>query len=236
MENFPSNSHEARLVGNDLPNATPETEDKPRVKQAVRTPAEVTKMPLHNRLFRAFGGIDGRTVVENFVRGILIPTAKEMGIKTVDDLAHNLKVQVRAAFGDTRPVPRSPSLFNGSGPVGNSPRASRIPYDGYSRPTPREDRLEPDRVRRPASRYHDVNDYVIDSQAEALDVLDVLRDMILTMGFVTVHDFKETIQVEPEHTDIEWGWENLDSRSIQPIRIRDGRYRLNLPRPVYLAN
>lgn len=234
---FPSNSHESRLVGN----TTPQTDGEETVKKVdpVVTNARVRKTPLHNRLMRSLGGADGHTVIDHIVNRILIPAAKDLLIKAVDDLAQGSKVRVRQALGDNSPLARSRSPIVGNSPLSSNRPTTRISYDGYSRnrPAPREDdRREKPRRPAPRSRYHEPNDYLMDSMVKAMEVLEVLRDLIRQFGVVTVSDFKEALDYEPTHTDVEWGWVDLSSPDIRPMRHRDGYYNLNLPVPDYLGD
>jgi hypothetical protein len=48
-------------------------------------------------------------------------------------------------------------------------------------------------------------------------------------GQVTVAQLYALTGIRAEHTDNKWGWTNL--KGAQAVRLRDGRYLLDLPRP-----
>lgn len=71
-----------------------------------------------------------------------------------------------------------------------------------------------------------VDNFIIDTRADAQNVLDGLRDHILTFGMVTVADYYDLIGVEPKYTDNNFGWDDLQSVRVQPTR---GGFILLLP-------
>ncbi len=76
----------------------------------------------------------------------------------------------------------------------------------------------------------DVNDIVVATRDDAVDVLCGLRDIIDDYGFATVANLKDLVGITERHTDHKWGWESLEGAGHR--RVRDGGYLLVLPRVV----
>ncbi len=76
----------------------------------------------------------------------------------------------------------------------------------------------------------DVNDIVVATRDDAVDVLCGLRDIIDDYGFATVANLKDLVGITERHTDHKWGWESLEGAGHR--RVRDGGYLLVLPRVI----
>jgi hypothetical protein len=105
----------------------------------------------------------------------------------------------------------------GGGYTNYSRMASRVP--GASDPRPP--------ISRQQRAQHDFSDIIIQSRAEAEDVLDGLRNLIHQYEVASVSDFYGLVGLTGEFTDDKWGWYDLRSASIRAIR---GGYVLMLPR------
>ena len=98
--------------------------------------------------------------------------------------------------------------------------ADRVSYSSYS-----------DRERRPAVNRINVaysyDDIILDSRAEAMDVLSRMEEIIDAYRVVSVADLYDLVGVRGNFTDNKYGWTNLNSADV--IRVRDG-YQIKLPR------
>jgi hypothetical protein len=79
---------------------------------------------------------------------------------------------------------------------------------------------------------HDFTDIIIATRGEAEDVLDRMRDLINEYQVATVSDFFDLVGLTGEFTDDKWGWYDLRSATIRPVR---GGYMFVLPRTQPIA-
>ena len=56
-----------------------------------------------------------------------------------------------------------------------------------------------------------------------------MDELITEYKMVTVSDLYDLVGISGKYTDCKYGWTNL--RNVEPIRVRDGGYMLNLPKP-----
>lgn len=83
-------------------------------------------------------------------------------------------------------------------------------------------------------KSRDIDDLYLESQGDAITVLDDLRWRISEYGEATVYDLYDAVGVSTDYTDQSWGWTNLDEADA--VRVRGGSYLLRLPRPKHLKN
>jgi hypothetical protein len=138
---------------------------------------------------------------------VLLPAFKNM---LSDGVSKGVE---RLLFGDAHPSRSSRTGYTNYNP------ARRIPGSPYNDPRPP--------LSRQARTTHNFDDIIISSRAEAEDVLDRLRDLINEYEVATVSDLYDLVGLTGEFTDDKWGWYDLRSASVQPIR---GGYLLRLPR------
>ncbi|MBQ9014468.1 MAG: hypothetical protein IJ094_13125 [Bacilli bacterium] len=74
-----------------------------------------------------------------------------------------------------------------------------------------------------------MDDIILESRADAEDVIDNLIDYIDKYGTTTIADLYELIGKRTEYTDNDWGWKDLSTARVRPVR--EG-YLLELPRPI----
>lgn len=85
---------------------------------------------------------------------------------------------------------------------------------------------------RRARETHDFDEILLETRAEAEEVLAKLGDMINRYDSVSLSDLYQLVGLTPTYTDEKWGWTNLEEASYS--RVRNGGqpvYLLNLPRP-----
>lgn len=151
-----------------------------------------------NGILASFINDDLQDIKKYIVEDVLIPTIK----KTITDVVKN-----------------SIDMFF-YGEVSRSTRSnsSRISYSSYY-----------DRDREPRSRRNSllIDDIVLESRAEAEEVLDRLDEMIEEFGMASVLNLYDLIGVTAPFTADKYGW--TDIRNATAVRVRDG-YLLKLPR------
>lgn len=98
----------------------------------------------------------------------------------------------------------------------NRRRYSKVSYRGYY-----------ERNSQPYSFSTD--DIILESRKEALKILDDMREILDTYGFVTVADMYDKADVPCPFTSNKYGWTSLNNAEV--VRVRMG-YKINLPRPI----
>ena len=117
-------------------------------------------------------------------------------------------------------------LNNGETRKGNrrSSASSRVSYRSYY------EREENDRERDRSSRHdrgYSYDDIILESRAEAEEVITRLDELIDVYGIASVADLYDLVGIRDQHTDNKYGW--TDVRSATHTRVRDG-YLLKMPR------
>lgn len=152
-----------------------------------------------NSILASFINDDLQDIKKYIVEDVLIPTIK----KTITDVVKNSIDMF--FYGE---VSRSRS------------NSSRISYSSY---------YDRDRESRSRSRRNSllIDDIVLESRAEAEEVLDRLDEMIEEFGMASVLNLYDLIGVTAPFTADKYGW--TDIRNATAVRVRDG-YLLKLPR------
>ena len=151
-----------------------------------------------NGILSSFINDDLQDIKKYIVEDVLIPTIK----KTITDVVKN----------------SIDMFFYGEVSRPNRSNSSRISYSSYY-----------DRDREPRRRRNDllIDDIVLESRAEAEEVLDRLDEMIEEFGMASVLNLYDLIGVTAPFTSDKYGW--TDIRNATAVRVRDG-YLLKLPR------
>ena len=151
-----------------------------------------------NGILSSFINNDLQDIKKYIVEDVLIPTIK----KTITDVVKN----------------SIDMFFYGEVSRPNRTNSSRISYSSYY-----------DRDREPRRRRNDllIDDIVLESRAEAEEVLDRLDEMIEEFGMASVLNLYDLIGVTAPFTADKYGW--TDIRNATAVRVRDG-YLLKLPR------
>ena len=172
-------------------------EDKNKVDKIVKGKVKTKKK---NSLLASFINDDLQDIKKYIVEDVLIPTIK----KTITDVVKN----------------SIDMFFYGEVSRSNRSNSSRISYSSYY-----------DRDREPRSRSRRnsllIDDIVLESRAEAEEVLDRLDEMIEEFGMASVLNLYDLIGVTAPFTADKYGW--TDIRNATAVRVRDG-YLLKLPR------
>lgn len=200
MEEYPANSHKSKA---------PDEKEKPEAL----TQARQRKKPLGKRMSDTFVGGDARGVWGYVFVEVLIPAAKDMIADAVRESTE------RILFGEARPRNTRTGGKNGY-----------VAYRSASSPTPREGvRSEPRSLSRRARAKHEFDEIIIDTRAEANEVLDRMYEMMDRYQAVTVSDLYDMVGISANFTDEKWGWRELPGAKVH--RVGDQGYLLNLPAP-----
>lgn len=199
---YPGNSHTSKeLVIGD---------DIPSRNVTKVANATLKKKSFLSKVGGVFFGSDTDNVGSYILYDILIPAAKNTLSEMVSSGIEML------LFGENRRTS-----------VRRDRDKSYISYNSISRDRSDRDRSAAYRVR----ANHHFDEIIIDSRAEAEEVLSSLVELIDTYGVATVSDFYDLIGMTSDFTDNKYGWKNLNRSSVN--RVRDG-YILSMPRPIPL--
>lgn len=206
--NFPSNSK-----------STPPAGEPKKVEKVITSEVRSRPKSLGTRLKQALIGGDSKSVIQYVIVEVLIPQAKDM---IADAATQGFE---RLIFGDNRSSSRRPS---------NRTVGSRhTNYTGYSargnRPMGSAIREERGTV---SLRSYEVDELIFDTRPDALAVLERMYEMLEEFKAVSIADVMAMIEKSSSHTDLKWGWEDLQGSDIR--MVRGGGYLLHLPRPISL--
>lgn len=200
MEQFPANSKKAKV----------EPEVKKKVERVTSGEAKIRKKPLSKQFASTFIGGDARSAGEYMIFNVLVPAAKDA---LADAFSQGFE---KLIFGESRTGRRSPvSQVPGHISYNRFSGANKMPQARQS-------------LSRRARANHEFGEIVLQSRAEAEQVIERLFDIVERYDTASVADLYELIGITGTHTDHKWGWSEL--RGADVARIRDG-YLLDLPEP-----
>lgn len=199
---FPSNSHKRK-----------EETKKPEKKVEKVTSGKVVKQKktLGKKFTETFLGDNIESVSSYIIYDVIIPAAKNMISDTVSNGIEML------LFGQTR-----------GSRTRRDKGKSYVSYSNYYKDRGR------DRDRQVSQRNrarHNFDDIILESRGEAEEVLSHLVDLTEDYGMASVADLYDLVGVTSNFTDNKYGWDNLSSGRVVPVR---GGYLLELPRPIVL--
>jgi hypothetical protein len=208
---FPSNSNKSKQRS-----STEDTEKK-EIKSIVSGPVIRKRKSLGKRFLETFFGDDTTNVGGYIIHDVLVPAAKS----TVSDMiTGGIEMLL---FGERRRDDR---------------RGRSGGYTSYSSYyNKRDDRRDRDITERrdahkPSYSRHSYDEIILASRHEAKDVLDTLIDLVEEYGQASVADLYELVSITGNFTDNNYGWTDLRTASIRPVR---GGYLVNLPKPVLIT-
>lgn len=150
---------------------------------------------------------DMMDIKDYVIQDILIPTIKN----TIEDMITN-GISMLLNNGETR-----------KGSSRRSSTSSRISYRSYYE----REESERDRDRGRRDRGYSYDDVILESRAEAEEVIARLDELIDVYGMASVADLYDLVGISGQYTDNKYGW--TDVRSASHVRVRDG-YLLKMPR------
>ena len=201
MDNYKPNSHKYKEDNK------AGAEERQKFDKITKGAVVTKKKSEINKLKDIFVSEDIKSVKSYILMDVLVPAIKD----AIEDIVTNgIRMILR---GDTS-ARRSSSA------------ASKISYRDYYD----GDRRNNDRFRnetRPVTKYS-YDDIILESKGEAEAVLDRMGEIIDIYGMVRVADLYDLVGVTGDYTDNKYGWTNISG--AKPVRVRDGRYMLDLPR------
>ncbi len=189
---------------------------KEKVEAVVSAGGVVEKKKTVGAKFRALiGGVDAKSAATYVVVEVLFPAARgllaDVGKTFVDQVFYpHSTAPGRRIYG-----PTSGSRVTYNAPTGYRPAGSRPPLGvrpGITAPS----------AQRPSTEY------VIASRKEAELVVERLGDLLDNYQVVTVADLHDLMGLPTVHTENKWGWDNLRTVDIRPVR--DG-HMIIMPTP-----
>lgn len=206
MDDYPGNSRKAAEA------AKPEESNKKKIEQVTSTAGVRRKKSLSKRMADIFVGGSFKSALNYVFLDVLIPATKDM---IADAGGQALE---RILFGESRHGNRSRASGHNNG------------YINYSRYStgPQRRREDPRDVSRRSRAAHNFDEIVLNSRAEADQVLERMYDLLSRYEAVTVADLYDLAGVTSDYTDGKWGWTSLEGAGV--TRARDG-YLLDLPKP-----
>jgi len=199
---YKPNSHRYREEQSTVP------AERKKVEKVVKGVVKTKKKSEVRKLADIFVAEDAHTVKDYLIQDLLIPSIKN----TILDLI----------------VEGATIIFKGES--GRSRKSnSSVDYVSYRRYADRYDRDDRRYSERSRTSYG-YDDIILESRAEAEEVLTRMDELIDTYGFVTVADLYDLVGKSCNYTDNKYGWTNL--RSAEPVRVRGGDYMLRLPKAV----
>lgn len=200
MEQFPSNSRRSAR-----------TPDEPKkVERVVTGAVHRRKTPLGRRVSQNLLGGDVQSVWGYVFGEVLIPAARDM---VADAVSGGVE---RMIFGEASSTVRRGRRSSG-----------HVAYNRYSSPSS-SSRPEPRReISHRGRATHSFEEIILESRAEAQEVLNRMDYYIDKYDTVSVAELYELVGVSGNYVDDKWGWTDLRGASI--ARTRDG-YLLNLPK------
>ena len=201
MENYKSNSKSTR-------NQEKEEPKKEKLQKIVKGTVKTKKKNGFFEMFLAGSLVD---LKEYVLEDVLIPAVKNV----IEDVVTNGISMMLNGETSTRRKKSSPS--------------SRISYRSYYDRDDRDRDRDKDRGRRSAGYAYD--DIILETRAEALDIISRLEELIDMYGTASVADLYDLVGISGQHTDNKYGW--TDVRNADTQRVREG-YLLKMPRAIPL--
>lgn len=185
-----------------------ETERAEReVKKVERVVNGKVKSKKKNKFADTFISEDAASVKEYIIFDVLIPAAKN----AISDMV-TTGIQMML-YGEVRGTSKT--------------KGSKVSYSKYY-----DDRRDRDYDRRSRTRAgYDYDEIILESRAEAEEVLNSMDELLERYGLVSIADLYDLVGITGNYTDNKYGWTNLRHASVQ--RLRDG-YLLKLPRAIPL--
>jgi hypothetical protein len=181
----------------------------------------VRRRPSLGKQFKhTFFGGDAKTAVQYMLLNVLLPSAQEMFLETLQ------AGMERLVYGESRPR-RGPM----GGPMGGA--LGHVAYNRMSQARsmgPPGAASPPPAISRRARSTHAFDEIIIPTRNEAEEVLDRMHDILSKYESVTVADLYELTGVSSAHTDHKWGWTDLRGARVGRVRGQGG-YLLDLPAP-----
>ena len=204
MSEYPSNSREVRPLRPVGPNEKP-------AEKIIKGSVIRQKPSLGKRLRSMFFAEveDDKNIIDYVVGEIMVPALKDM---IMDSFQEGMN---RTFYGNSRSSRRSR--------ISSTTTSNHTPYHRMS--SPNRDRPIP--IRRVRTGY-DFNEIILETRADAIDVIEKLRADIERYQIVSVRELYEAVGETFSPTDNNFGWDDLSTASV---RHTNSGYLLVLPQP-----
>jgi hypothetical protein len=206
---IPANSHKTR----DTRVQPKDAEPPAPIEKIIEGKVVTEKTPWYRRYARTFIADDAQSIGDFLVLEILIPGFKNLLSDTIKGSTD------RILYGGSRVNRRDGYARGGS---------IRTRYDRMASgdaPDSRRSLSRDERAR------HDFDRVVLDSHAEAVDVIEALIDRIARYRAASVSDLYSLVGVTGSFADRNYGWTDLTMAEVRQVRRG---YLLDLPRPEVL--
>lgn len=211
-EKFPSNSNKSKTE------MVPEKPPTKKIEKVITGTAKQKKKGFGKRLAEIFLEDDSKSVGNYILHDVLIPAAKSM---ISDMVGGGIEMLL---FGEKRGT-RTRREGNRSYTSYGSAYQSSIRDRDKPRERDRRDISTTSRAR------HDFGEIILETRGEAEMVLSHMVDQIVEYGVVSVADLYALVDIESSYVDGKYGWYELHGDDTYASRLRNGGYRLNLPKP-----
>ena len=214
MQDFPANSAKARSRSEG-----PQGERPERIERITSAEAERRKTPLGRKFKETFVGGTARGAIDFMIVDVVIPAIQDTLIEAFQGGIERL---IKGESRRPRRYGPMSSMYSDNPP--------RVDYtQNFARNRPPTSSTSTRMLSRQARSRHNFDEIVIESRAEAQDVLDQMYDWLSRYGIVKVSELYAMTGIPTSHTDTKWGWASLPGARLQ--RLRDGRFVLDLPEP-----
>jgi len=207
--NFPSNKQSKAISP---------AKDKKVVDKVITGTVKTRRRPLMRRFAETFIAEDSSSVGRYILFEVLIPAAKDLMSDLVKETVD------RTLFGGGRSG-RVRAGYRSSTPGGHV-SYNRYSSGGSNSPPWRRDDDRPG-ISRNGRRAHNFDEIVLDTRAEANEVLDHMYELLSRYEQVTVSDLYDLVGLDAKFTDEKWGWREL--QGSRAVRVHEG-YVLDLPK------
>lgn len=214
--NYGSNSHKVR----DNEDA-PKSDDRKPVEKIISGAVIERKKSLGEKIAETFKGDDMQSVGSYILFDVILPETKSL---IANAATQSIERMFFGESGGRRSSAPLRTRNTGSGSGYNA-------YNRYYQPGGSEAQQSPSNMSSRARATHDFREIILETRAEAQDVLDGLDERIDQYGTVTVADLYDLVGISSDFTDNKWGWRTLQNSGIS--RMRNG-FRVDLPRTVSL--
>lgn len=204
---FPNASDKAKLERSSLDNKPQQVQERPKVKRVVNSPVQVRKSGPVKKFTDIFIEDDVTNVKDTIVHEIIIPLIRDTIHDTITGAADMM-------FGSGRRSKASPSSYS---------------YGSYWRGA--QDRRRDDPPFR-ARQGFACDDIVMNTRAEAEDVLTELENVLEQYPSVTVADLYEAAGAPTSNYQAnKYGWTDLRAAVVQRV---PGGWSIRMPRAIPL--
>lgn len=199
IPNFPSNSDSSKRQ--------PEEKD---LQQVTSGEVKRRKKPLSSRFSEVLLAGTPRDATQYVMFEVLLPAAKENIAEGIESWFRQLMFGNTARRGASTPASGATGHINYGGRFAMGAKQAARAMSTQARTT------------------HDFDEIILDSRAEAENVIDQLYEVVSSHGSVSVADLYALVGIAGTHVDRTWGWEDLRGAGVSRVR---GGYLLDLPRP-----